>query len=115
VSGPIVSALDRLSRVPGVRGALVVDLQAGVPVATELAAEMDEGAISALAASLLTRAGKASADAGFGTLESLQLQAGEAVVLMAAAGELALVALADPAAQLGLVRLEVLRSARELS
>ena len=46
------AAVQRLSRVSGVRGALLVDAQAGVPVVAELAEGVSGTAVAALAASL---------------------------------------------------------------
>ena len=40
------SALERLSRVAGVRGALIVDTDAGVPVVAELSADVDGTALA---------------------------------------------------------------------
>ena len=53
-------ALERLSRVPGVRGALIVETEAGVPVVAELAEGVDGSAIAALAASLFRRTTRAA-------------------------------------------------------
>ena len=108
------SALERLSRVPGVRGALIVDADAGVPVVSELAADVDGGALAALAASLFKRTDRAIATAAFGKLATLQLEAEQGHVIAGDAGDLIIVAIAEPRAQLGLVRLEVHRTAEAL-
>ncbi len=115
MNAPFGGALERLSRVPGVRGALIVDAQAGVPVVAELAARVDGGPVAALAASVFRRTSRAADAAGFGRLDTLQLEAAEGHVVMAGAGELMVVAVADHGAQLGLVRLEVHRAAEGLS
>lgn len=109
---PFAAALERLSRVPGVRGAMIVDTTAGVPVASEVAAGVPAPAVAALAASLFKRTAQAAA--GFGALGALQLEADGGHVVIAGAGEVAIVAVAETAAQLGLVRLEVRRVAEAL-
>jgi predicted regulator of Ras-like GTPase activity (Roadblock/LC7/MglB family) len=108
------AALERLSRVPGVRGALIVDADAGVPVVSELAADVDGGALAALAASLFKRTDRAVAAAMFGKLSTLQLEAEQGHVIAGDAGDLIIVAIAERQAQLGLVRLEVHRTAEGL-
>jgi predicted regulator of Ras-like GTPase activity (Roadblock/LC7/MglB family) len=108
------AALVRLSRVPGVRGALIVDADAGVPVVAELAADVDGGALAALAASLFKRTGRAVGTAAFGKLATLQLEAEHGHVIAGDAGDLIIVAIAESRAQLGLVRLEVHRTAEAL-
>lgn len=108
-------ALDRLTRAGGVRGAVVVDAEAGVAVASELAEDVRETALAAMAASLFDRAGDASRSSGFGGVRILQLDAAGGHVVVAGAGPLLVVALTEPGAQLGLVRVEAGRAARELS
>jgi predicted regulator of Ras-like GTPase activity (Roadblock/LC7/MglB family) len=107
-------SLRRLSRVAGVRGALIVDTAAGVPVATELAAEVDGAAIAALACSLFQRAAAAVERPGFGSIRSMQLESATGHLIVAGAGEIAVAALTEADAQLGMVRLEARRAAEEL-
>jgi predicted regulator of Ras-like GTPase activity (Roadblock/LC7/MglB family) len=107
-------ALDRLSRVPGVRGALVVETEAGVPVTAQLAEGVDGAALSALAASLFRRAHTAAHTATFGKLRTLQLEAQGGHVVVAYGGELLIVVVAEKTAQLGMVRLEAHRAAEAL-
>ncbi|MBW3552026.1 MAG: roadblock/LC7 domain-containing protein [Gemmatimonadetes bacterium] len=109
------AALQRLTRVKGVRGAMVVDAEAGVPVASELETGVQETALAALAGSLFRRTQDASTASGFGRVRSLQLESAGGHLFVAGAGALLVVALADPAAQLGLVRMEAGRAAGELN
>lgn len=104
-------ALARLSRVPGVRGAIIVEPDTGVPVVAEVEASTSAQALAALAAALFQRTGRASDAAGFGTLNRLQLDAEGGRVLMAGAGDLVLVVLVADDGQLGMVRLEMQRAA----
>lgn len=108
-------ALQRLTKVGGVRGAMVVDAEAGVPVASELATGVDETALAALAGSLFRRTQDASTASGFGRVRILQLESGGGHLFVAGAGALVIVALAEPTAQLGLVRIEVGRAAGDLN
>lgn len=112
---PVRRALDRLTRVAGVRGAMVVDAEAGVPVASELATGVDETALAALAGSVFRRTQDASTASGFGRLRSVQLESRSGHLLVAGAGPLLIVALAEPSAQLGMVRVEAGRAAGELN
>ena len=107
-------ALDRISRVPGVRGALIVESEAGVPVLSELAAGVEGDALSALAASLFRRTSKAAHTANFGNVRTLQMESENGHVIVANGGELLVVVVAEKNAQLGQVRLEAHRAAETL-
>ncbi|HEX6694596.1 MAG TPA: roadblock/LC7 domain-containing protein [Longimicrobiales bacterium] len=109
------AAVQRLSRVSGVRGALLVDAQAGVPVVAELAEGVSGTAVAALAASLFQRTAQASEHADFGRLTTLQVDADEGHMIAVDAGEVIIVVVAERAAQLGLVRLEAHRAAESLA
>ena len=108
-------ALDRLTHAPGVRGAMVVDAEAGVAVAAELTDGVEEKALAALAGSLYGRTAEATRAARFGGVRLLQLDGAEGHVVVAAAGTLLLVAVTDRHARLGLVRIEAERAAEELT
>jgi predicted regulator of Ras-like GTPase activity (Roadblock/LC7/MglB family) len=113
MSDPYRTSVERLSRVSGVRGALIVDLEAGIPVSAELAEDVSGSAVAALAAALYRRTSSAAQGAGFGPARTLQLESADGHVVMVGAGELVVVVVAEPAAQLGLVRLEANRAAEE--
>jgi len=114
MSDLFTETLDRLSRVSGVLGALIVETEAGLPIKSELTAGVEGGAVAALAASLYRRANRASRTAELGALATLQLEGDAGHVIVAEAGELLVVVVADRAAQLGLVRLEAHRAAEAL-
>lgn len=109
------AALDRLSHVPGVQGALVVDGETGVPVVEELKDGVSGRAVAALVASLYGRAAQGTGAAEFGDLHTLQLQAGGGHVIASGSPDLLVVAVAEPSAQLGLVRLEARRAMEALT
>ena len=104
--------LDGLSRVAGVRGAMLVDAQAGVPIVAEMAEGIAGTAVAAMAASLVKRAAKASQSAKFGALRTVQLEATDGNLIVANHGEIIVVAVTRKDAQLGLVRVEI-RNAME--
>ncbi|CAN5780540.1 hypothetical protein BH23GEM9_BH23GEM9_28170 [soil metagenome] len=112
MSDVFAAAVKRMSRVSGVRGALIVEGEAGLPVVSELSEGVNGTAVAALAASLFRRSAQAATTAEFGGLSTLHLEADGGHVVAVGAGELILVVIADRDAQLGLVRLEAHRAAR---
>jgi predicted regulator of Ras-like GTPase activity (Roadblock/LC7/MglB family) len=115
MSDVFTAAVERLSRVRVVRGALVVEADAAVPVVAELSEGVNGTAVAALAASLFRRTAQASEAAQFGPLSTLQLEADDGHVIVVGAGDLILVVVAERNAQLGLVRLEAHRAAESLA
>lgn len=114
MSDVYVDTVSRLSRVPGVRGAILVEAAGGVPVTAEVDASISPRAVAALAAALFQRTASVSTTAGLGRLRRFQLETAGGHVLMAGAGELILVVLVDDDGQLGMVRLETQRAAESL-
>jgi predicted regulator of Ras-like GTPase activity (Roadblock/LC7/MglB family) len=107
-------ALDRLSRVPGVSGALIVDAQGGIPVAVSSAQGLDGNAVAALATALFSRLARASGAATFGGLRTAHFEGTAGHLLVAPAGNLLVVVVADAEAQLGMLRIEARRVAEVL-
>ena len=114
MSDVYTEALARLSRVPGVRGALIVESDAGLPVVSELADGVDGSALAALASSLFRRTNNASQTAAFGKLSTMQLEAEDGHVVVSNGGDLLIIVVAEKTAQLGMVRLEAHRAAEAL-
>ena len=105
-------ALDRISRVRGVRGSMFVAADDGLVVAQLLMEGVNGKAVAALAASLARKVGGASGATGAGRLQFVQLAAQGGTLLVApAAQDLLVVALADPHVNVGLCRLEMVRAA----
>lgn len=115
MSNPVKKALAALTRVPGVRAAMVVDAEAGVPVAAQLATEVTETALAAMSGSLFARMADASQSAGLGTLATIQLEGENGHLVVSGAGALLVVALTEPDARLGLVRVQARGAAEELT
>jgi predicted regulator of Ras-like GTPase activity (Roadblock/LC7/MglB family) len=105
-------ALDLVTRVPGVRGAMLVAGDDGLVVAEQLMEGIRGSAVAALAASLATRLRRAmqAAGVGPGPFWQLQCERGGLLVVPGASGVL-VVAITAPDVNAGLVRLELLRAA----
>ena len=112
---PTDAALDRVTRVPGVRGALLVAGSDGLVVAEQLMDGVDGRAAAALTASLVGRLSRAAESAGMQPPAFVHLRGDAGSVLAApASADLVLVAVAGPDANVGLARLEMLDAARRL-
>src|SRR5204862_2593442 len=107
-----VKALDLITRVRGVRGAMLVSAEDGIVVAEQLMEGIKGPAVSALAASLATRLRRAMEAAGVGASLFWHLQAEQgALLVVPTSGGTLVVAVAEPDVNVGLVRLELLRAA----
>jgi predicted regulator of Ras-like GTPase activity (Roadblock/LC7/MglB family) len=115
MSDTYARAVERLSRVAGVRGALVVEAQTAMPVIAELREGVNGTAVAALAASLYLRTADASANAEFGAVGTVQLDAEDGHIIMIGAGDVILVVISEKTAQLGMVRVEARRVAAGLT
>jgi predicted regulator of Ras-like GTPase activity (Roadblock/LC7/MglB family) len=109
-------ALDRVTRVRGVRGAMIVAGDDGLVVAEQLMEGIKGAAVAALAASLASRLRRAmeAAGVGAGVFWHLQAENGALLVVPGSSGML-LVAVAEPGVNAGLVRLELLRAAETVA
>lgn len=105
-------ALDLITRVRGVRGAMLVSAEDGIVVAEQLMEGIKGAAVAALAASVTSRLRRAMEAAGVGASLFWHLQADEgALLVVPTAGGILVVAVAEPDVNVGLVRLELLRGA----
>jgi predicted regulator of Ras-like GTPase activity (Roadblock/LC7/MglB family) len=112
VSDLLERALDRISRVRGVRGSMFVVADDGIVVAQLLMEGVNGKAVAALAGALARKVGGAAAATGSGRVRFLQLDAATGTLLVAPAPrDLLVVALADPQVNVGLCRLEMMRAA----
>jgi predicted regulator of Ras-like GTPase activity (Roadblock/LC7/MglB family) len=107
--------LDRVTRVSGVRGALIASAGDGLVVAEQLMHGVDGRAAAAWAGSLVGRLVRTAEGAGRGAPAFLQLRA-EGGSILAAPGpnDLVLIAVVGPDANVGLARLEMLDAASRL-
>lgn len=105
-------ALDLITRVGGVRGAMLVSAEDGIVVAEQLMEGIKGPAVAALAASVGTRLRRAMEAAGVGESLFWHLQAEQgALLVVPTSNGILVVAVAEPDVNVGLVRLELLRAA----
>ena len=111
-------ALDMITRVRGVRGAMLVSADDGLVVAEQLMEGIKGPAVAALAASLAGKLRRAMDAAGTGMSVFWHLQAEQGALLVVPSGNeggILIVAVAEPDVNIGLVRLELLRAAEALA
>jgi len=112
VSDKFQSALGRITRIVGVRGAMLVSSEDGLVIADALLEDVKGNAVAALASSLAKRVGNASKSAGVGAPLFLHLDASAGVLVAAPANsDILMVVVAERSVNVGLVRLEMLRIA----
>ena len=99
-----------LVRQRGVRAALLVDARDGIPIVSTLDVDVDGDAVAALAVSLQGHARRAVSAAGYGDASFLQVQGDHGWLCVADAGAFVLAAVADPRANVALLRLSMLRA-----
>lgn len=105
------AALDSVTRVRGVRGAMLVAGDDGLVVAESLMEGIRGNAVAALAASLAKRFRRASETAAYGLPQFIHLQASQGLLLAALAPSgMLLVVVAEADINVGLARLEMLRA-----
>ena len=109
-------ALDRISRVRGMRGSMWVSAEDGIPVAQLLMEGVPGKAVAALAASLVRKVSGTAGAVGAGKVRFVQMEAAGGTLLVALAPpDLLVVALADSRVNIGLARLEMMRAALAVS
>ena len=114
MKSPFGALLAGLVRQRGVLGSMVVSEADGIVVDSNLSIGLNGATVAALAASLYRKARLSSQAAGFGAASFLQLEAAQGRVCAAGRGDLLLVAIAETRANVGLIRVEMLRALEEL-
>jgi predicted regulator of Ras-like GTPase activity (Roadblock/LC7/MglB family) len=110
------AALDAVTRVRGVRGAMVVAGEDGLVVAESLMEGVRGNAVAALAASLAKRFRRASETAACGLPLFVHLQASEGSLLVTPAPTgMLVVVVAEADINVGLARLEMLKAGEMVS
>jgi predicted regulator of Ras-like GTPase activity (Roadblock/LC7/MglB family) len=115
VSSPFLAILTALTRQRGVLGSMVVGEGDGIIVDSNLQIGLRGPAVAALAASLYRKARLASAAAGLGAVQVLRLEADRGHIFVAGREELVLVTVAAERANVGLIRVEMLKAAEALA
>jgi predicted regulator of Ras-like GTPase activity (Roadblock/LC7/MglB family) len=106
--------LESLMRQRGVLATLLVDEHEGMIIDSILQFGQNGDRVAALAASLHRKARKSAEAAGLGAVSYMQLEAADGRICAAGAENMVLVVVADPKANVGLVRVELLKAARGL-
>jgi uncharacterized protein len=116
VTAPFHAALETITHVRGVRGAMLVAGDDGLVVAEALMEGVRGNAVAALAASLASRLRRTADTAGSGRPQFLHLQASAGSLLVAPAPNgMLLVVVADADINVGLARLEMLKAAEAVA
>jgi predicted regulator of Ras-like GTPase activity (Roadblock/LC7/MglB family) len=110
ISSPFSGILDALTRQRGVLASLVVGEGDGMIVDSNLQVGQEGDRVAALAASLYRKARLASRAAGLGAAAFMQLEAERGRICACGRNELVLVVVAESAANVGLIRLEMLKA-----
>jgi predicted regulator of Ras-like GTPase activity (Roadblock/LC7/MglB family) len=108
---PFAELIATVTRHRGVTACLVVSEEDGIVVDGTARIGVNTAAFAALTASLYRRAARASGAAGFGTVGFLELEAEAGRILAAGRNGLAVIAVAEPRVNVGLLRVELLRAA----
>lgn len=112
---PFTTVLDALTRLRGVRASLVVSAEDGIAIDSNLQIGQDGSRVAALAASLYRKARKSASAAGFGGTGFMQLEAEGGRLCLLGGDEVVLVVVALPDANVGLIRVEMLKAAESLA
>ena len=112
---PFAEVLAALTRQRGVLGSMVVSETDGIIVDSNLQIGVKGSVVAALAASLYRKARLSAAAAGRGTSSVVQLEAERGRVCAVGRGDLLLVTVAEARANIGLIRVEMLRATQVLA
>jgi len=108
------TVLASISRQRGVRASLIVSESDGLIVDAALRFGQDGDRVAALAASLYRKARLSAGAAWLGDVAFLQLDADRGRICVAGRGDLIIVVVAEPAANVGLIRVELLKAVESL-
>lgn len=114
MSSPFDAVLEGLTRQRGVSAGLVVSESDGIVVDARLRIGERGDRVAALAASLYRKARLSAEAAGLGGVGFLQMEAERGRVCAAGRGDLVLVVVAAREANVGLIRVEMLKRLDEL-
>ncbi|MEO7084278.1 MAG: roadblock/LC7 domain-containing protein [Gemmatimonadaceae bacterium] len=108
---PFSATLESLIRLRGVRASLIVSERDGLVVDENLRYGQEGERVAALAASIYRKARLSAASARFGSVSFLQLDGENGRVCIAGAGnDLVIVVVADQSANVGLIRVDLLKA-----
>jgi predicted regulator of Ras-like GTPase activity (Roadblock/LC7/MglB family) len=115
MKSPYSELLAVLSRHRGVVGSFVVSERDGIAVDSNVQIGVHAEAVAALAASLHRKARLAAGAAGCGQATFLRLDAERGSICAAGRDDLVLVTISEARANIGLLRVELMRAAKALS
>lgn len=109
--------VERMSRQRGVRASLIVSEHDGLVIDSSLRfGEGEDGErVAALAASIYRKARLSAGAAHLGAVSFLQLDADQGRLCAVGRGELVLVVVAEPSANVGLIRVELFKALETLA
>ena len=109
------TVLESITRQRGVRASLIVSESDGLIIDATLRFGQDGDRVAALAASLYRKARLSAGAAWLGAVAFLQLDAERGRICVAGGrGDLIIVVVAEPAANVGLIRVEMLKAMERL-
>jgi predicted regulator of Ras-like GTPase activity (Roadblock/LC7/MglB family) len=112
---PFRPMLESLTRQRGVRASLIVSENDGLVVDSSLRFDQDGDRVAALAASMYRKARLSAQAAQLGAVAFLQLDAERGrVCAVGGRSDLVIVVVADPAANVGLIRVELFKALESL-
>lgn len=114
-NSPFAEMLDALTRQRGVTAALVADERDGIVIDSRAHVGVRGDRVAALAASLYRKARLSARAAGLGGVGFLQLEAETGRVCAVGHGDLVVVTVATSEANVGLIRVELLRALTTLA
>ncbi len=115
MTSPYASLLESLTRQRGVRASLIVSEADGLIVDSNLRFGQDGERVAALAASMYRKARLSARAAQLGAVAFLQLDAERGRICAAGGrGDLVAVVVADASANVGLIRMELLKALETL-
>ena len=106
--------VERLSRQRGVRASLIVSENDGLVVDSSLRFGEDGERVAALAASIYRKARLSAGAAHLGAVSFLQLDADRGRLCAVGRDDLVLVVVAEPSANVGLIRVELFKALETL-
>ena len=114
MTSPFQEMLEALMRLRGVTAVMLVDEHEGMIIDAVLQFGQDGDRVAALAASLYRKARRSAGAAGLGEASFMQLEAEQGRICAVGRDEMVLIVVAAPAANVGLVRVEMLKAVRGL-
>jgi len=116
MTSPFATVLELLTRQRGVRASLIVSESDGLVVDSNLRFGQDGERVAALAASMYRKARLSAKAAHLGAVAFLQLDAERGrICAVGGRNDLVLVVVSDPTANVGLIRVELLKALESLA